>query len=271
MKKALVIFALSLALGSINFTQAGAVQSQQTNASMSVECAPGEAPSGDLGFSGTECHDCSMSGKHVVGEPDIEFSGEPILSGIRKGGPADGKLEERDALVAIDGQPITTRAAAIHLSWLKPEEPVHLTVRRNGVLTDVEITPAARCRRVTSTSLPTIIGVRAPMQRRRLSTFGSRGWLGLSLNCRDCGLLLSPQTAMPFHTFPEVVQVAPDGPAGEAGIKAGDVLIAINGQSLKTQVGASLFRDIQPHQSVTILLIRDAEPLTVTLTAGAAR
>lgn len=114
-----------------------------------AKCGAGEAPSGDLGFSGTECHGCVISGRHVFGEPDMEFDSAPILTGIREGGPADGKLAERDALVAIDGQPITTRAADVQLSWLEPGKPVRLTVRRQGVLAEVEITPTPRCRRVT--------------------------------------------------------------------------------------------------------------------------
>jgi hypothetical protein len=113
------------------------------------ECPSGQAPSGDLGYAGTECHGCVISGKHERGKPDIEFDSEPIISDIRKDGPAAGKLEEQDVLVAIDGQPITTRAAAIQLSWLEPDKPVRLTVRRNGLPTDVEIVPVARCRKVT--------------------------------------------------------------------------------------------------------------------------
>src|SRR5436190_18562312 len=68
---------------------------------------------GDLGFTGLECVRCVIIGRHVAGKADIEFGTEPVLSGIVKGGPADGKLEERDVLVAIDGQLITTSAAAV--------------------------------------------------------------------------------------------------------------------------------------------------------------
>ncbi|HYW74841.1 MAG TPA: PDZ domain-containing protein [Pyrinomonadaceae bacterium] len=125
-------------------------------------CAAGQAASGDLGYSGTECHGCFMSGKHQPGKPDIEFDAEPIISGIRQNGPADGKLEEKDVLVAIDGQPITTRPAAVQLSWLEPDKPVRVTVRRDGVITDVEIVPVARCRKVTQ-DLPAVI-----ILRRRL-------------------------------------------------------------------------------------------------------
>ena len=103
---------------------------------------PGQAVSGDLGYTGTECHGCTISGKHLAGEPDMEFAAEPVLSGIRKDGPADGKLQEGDLLVAIDGQAITTREAAVQLSWLKPNEPVRLTVHGSASTRRVEIRPA---------------------------------------------------------------------------------------------------------------------------------
>ena len=114
-----------------------------------IVCGAGQVISGDLGYSGTECHGCEISGKHIQGEPDILFDSEPILSDIRSGGPADGKLQEQDVLVAVDNKSITTREAAIRLSWLEPGKPVRLTVRRNGELREVEIVPTPRCRRVT--------------------------------------------------------------------------------------------------------------------------
>ena len=125
------------------------MRAQNAAAAPQAICGPGTADSGDLGYAATECHGCVISGRHALGEPDMEFDSEPIISEIRAGGPAEGKLEERDVLVALDGKPITTRAAAIQLSWLKPGEPVRVTVRRQDVLIDVEITPVARCRRVT--------------------------------------------------------------------------------------------------------------------------
>jgi S1-C subfamily serine protease len=129
----------------------------QQNTAIQTTCRAGETPSGDLGYSGTECHGCVISGRHVFGEPDMEFESEPILTGIREGGPADGKLAEKDVLVAIDGQPITARAAAVQLSWLEPGKPVRLTVRRQGVLAEVEVTPTARCRRVNARRVHVIV------------------------------------------------------------------------------------------------------------------
>ena len=153
MRAALVI--LIIAISAIRLT---APVTAQDRPSVQPVCAPGDSASGDLGYAATECHGCVISGRHAPGEPDMEFDAEPILSDIRAGGPADGKLQERDVLVALDGKPITARAGALQLSWLKPGQPVRVTVRRQDVLTDVEITPTARCRRVTPPRRAYVIG-----------------------------------------------------------------------------------------------------------------
>jgi C-terminal processing protease CtpA/Prc len=231
----------------------------------------------DLGFDNVVCQSCTVSGKHVAGEPDIEFATEPTISGIRKGGPADGKLEERDVLVAIDGQLITTRAAAIRYSWLTAGTPVRLTVRRNGVVKDVEITPATNCdplfrrsARVQGSSYLTELR----FQRRDLTInvpAKSRGWIGVGLSCPTCGASLGLQVTTPFRAYPEIAEVTADSPAAKAGIKVGDVILAIDGVSITSTEGSTLFRDVKPNQKVKILLIRNAEVITVTLTAAAPR
>jgi len=231
----------------------------------------------DLGFDSIVCQSCTVSGKHVAGEPDIEFATEPTITGIRKGGPADGKLEERDVLVAIDGQLITTRAAAIRYSWLTVGTPVRLTVRRNGAVKDVEITPALGCdspffrfARVNG------VQVTDPLRfqfKDRLVTVParSRGWIGVGLSCPSCGASLGLQVTTPFRTYPEIAEVTPDSPAAKVGIKVGDVILAINDVSITSAEGSTLFRDVKPNQKVKILLIRNAEVITVTITAAAPR
>ena len=245
-------------------------------------CGPNQVAAADLGFTSTECVRCTISGKHVPDQPDIEFETEPVLTGIRKGGPADGKLEERDVLVAVDGQLITTRAAAIHYSWLTPGKSVHLTVRRQGVLKEVDIMPDATCQTVTVVWLGRPDVLTALKMRGQVSTMPlapktaamtarARGWLGVGLSCQACGAALGVQMTAGFPTYPEIAQVTPDSPAAKAGIKVGDVLLAINGVSLKTEAGATAFREVKPNQRVTIMLIRNVEVLTLTMTAGEPR
>ena len=231
----------------------------------------------DLGLDSIVCQSCTVSGKHTPGEPDIAFSTEPTIAGIRKGGPADGKLEEHDVLVAIDGQLITTRAAALRYSSLTAGTPVRLTVRRNGVQKDVEITPASSCFSPRLFFAPFSGAAQARDARiqlkERLITVPvkGRGFFGVGLACPGCGTSLGVQVTTPFRAYPEIAEVTPDSPAAKAGIKVGDVILAIDNVSITSAEGSTLFRDVKPNQTVKILLIRNAEVITVTLTAGAPR
>lgn len=266
MKRLVVGFVLALALSAAS-TAANSIHTHasQSNTNLVVQCGPGQAVSGDLGYTGTECHGCTISGKHLAGEPDIEFAAEPVLSGIRKDGPADGKLQEGDLLVAIDGQAITTREAAVHLSWLKPNDPVRLTVRRFGVLVELEIRPAPRCRPVTQPHVPALIDRRSISERTGSAPYG---WIGMALDCGECGALLEGPARTAVTTFPVVLRVWPRSPAAQAGLAEGDVILAIDGKSLKTREAAVILHNLEPNQRLTILLFRDHRTITLTLTAG---
>src|SRR5215207_8772211 len=58
----------------------------------------------DLGYDNIECN-CSMRARE--GDAQWSFRSEPRISGIRRGGPAEGKLRDGDEIVAVDGQLIT--------------------------------------------------------------------------------------------------------------------------------------------------------------------
>jgi C-terminal processing protease CtpA/Prc len=268
-----------LALALMFVSAAAQAQTQTTpQLKAAVTARPCASDHADLGFESIVCQSCTVSGKHVAGEPDIEFSTEPTITGIRKGGPADGKLEEHDVLVAIDGQLITTRAAAVRYSWLTAGTPVRLTVRRNGVVKDVEITPTPGCdplryrfSRLQGSPQPAD-SFRIQLKDRLVTVpVKSRGWIGVGLSCPTCGASLGLQVTTPFRAYPEIAEVTADSPAAKAGIKVGDVILAIDDVSITSTEGSTLFRDVKPNQKVKILLIRNAEVITVTLTAAAPR
>ncbi len=65
-----------------------------------------------------------------------------------------------------------------------------------------------------------------------------------------------------------VVGVSPGGPAAEAGVKAGDVVVAIEGKKVAT--GRELIKvmeDVEPGQKVALELRRDARPVKVVVEA----
>jgi membrane-associated protease RseP (regulator of RpoE activity) len=76
-------------------------------------------------------------------EPQWTFNAEPRVEGVDSDGPSYGKLENGDAIVAIDGMLITTRRAGIRFANLTAGEPIELTVRRWGRTRTETIVPQA--------------------------------------------------------------------------------------------------------------------------------
>ena len=78
----------------------------------------------------------------------------------------------------------------------------------------------------------------------------------------------------PGNVGARVREVSPGGPAAEAGMRAGDVVLALNGTELKGAAPArqvsSLLRDVKPDTAVTLRVQRDGKPLAVTVTVRGA-
>lgn len=75
----------------------------------------------------------------------------------------------------------------------------------------------------------------------------------------------------------EVVGVSPGGPAEQAGIKTGDVLVAVDGQALKrsgernaSQQLVELMRGVEPGRAVKVDYLRDGKKRTTTVTTAPA-
>jgi hypothetical protein len=71
------------------------------------------------------------------------FATEPRVTELRA--PASRVLEDRDIIVAIEGQPITTPEGGRRLAQLTVGTPVVLTIRRQHALQDVRLVPIPGC------------------------------------------------------------------------------------------------------------------------------
>ena len=70
-----------------------------------------------------------------------------------------------------------------------------------------------------------------------------------------------------------VREVSPGGPAAEAGIRTGDVVIAVNGTTVSgaepTRQVVGIMHDVKPDSRVSVRVLRDGKPREFTLTARA--
>jgi S1-C subfamily serine protease len=78
----------------------------------------------------------------------------------------------------------------------------------------------------------------------------------------------------PGNVGARVREVSPGGPAAQAGIRAGDVILALNGTELKGGAPArqvtALLHDVKPDTPVALRVQRDGKPLAVTVTVRGA-
>jgi hypothetical protein len=138
MRNSSVILALVLAL-----TSAGRLEGQEGVAR--GMCPDGLPPRGALGISSFECTNCQISVSD--GDRVWNFSSEPIVRTVGSGSPADGKIREGDAIVAVNGHLITTGEGGRRFGNLVPGEPVSIVVRRGNRERTFEVIPEPTCRR----------------------------------------------------------------------------------------------------------------------------
>lgn len=115
-------------------------------------CSAGVARAGWVGIEGLACN-CTVSTSGEV--PEWSFRSEPMILGVEEGSRADGVLRAGDEIVAIDGDLITTARAGRAYGALRPGTPMRLTVRREGRLVEVDLTPAPICADDARSQVPT--------------------------------------------------------------------------------------------------------------------
>ena len=123
-------------------------QERKVVTEVSKACRAGSVMVGSLGYSGIECSNCSFT-VHADGtERQWKFRAEPVITGVKPGGPADGKLKAGDVIVAIGGYLITTQEGGRLFGSVPPGTPVTVRFRRDGREGQVEITPSAECSKI---------------------------------------------------------------------------------------------------------------------------
>ena len=199
----------------------------------------------------------------------VQFGGELELRDVLPDGPAAGRVQEGDILVAVDGALITTRAGSTRLLRAPSGQPVRLTVRRGGVERDVVVVPVGGAEASPSAA----VGTLAPVPASRYpaaAPLAARGRLGIGLSCH-CTMQATPDGAehWSFAEPPEVGGVQTDGPAERAGVRVGDVIERIDGVAVTTRAGGERWSALASGARVRLGIRRGAARVEVEMVAVA--
>ena len=231
-------------------------------------CAPTQRALADYGF-GLACANCVIDSRAEVW---ITFHLPPGIHDIRREGPAFASLVDNDTLLTIDGMDITSRKGSERFSTASPGDSVEFSFRRKGAVLTTTIVAGTKCGPGILPSKPTREVMYRDIVRSPDSIAARRGWIGVALVAD-----ISPESVaalaisrQPFPTLPLVGAVAPGSPAATAGLEAGDRLIAVNGASLLTTVGATHFRNTVPGVAMSVTYVRRGVEYTTTVVPGRA-
>jgi len=150
--------ALGAALLASGLALASAAQLQGQAGVNAEACPGGLEPRGTVGISSFECSNCRL---YTSDDERVwSFSSEPIVRAVKPGSPADGKIREGDAIVAVDGHLITTGEGGRRLAGIEPDQAVSMVVRSGNRERTVELLSGSECpRRGAYAAAPAVAAV----------------------------------------------------------------------------------------------------------------
>lgn len=233
-------------------------------------CAEGLPRTATLGIGLLQCvgGSCTVNARDGAGRTH-DFSTEPKVWRLHADGPSAGVLREGDQILAVDGALITTRDGGRRLANLRAGVPVALRIRRGGSEIRVTVTPRPGC----NTPMLTVTATAARPDVDPATAAGSaaeqtgpRIYFGMELDCGDCGWRREGGSWRWHSTEPMRIKgTVPGSPARRAGLRAGDVVLRINGHELTARGAGQFFDRLSPGHAVHFEVRRGSRTLTIPI------
>jgi len=170
-----------------------------------------------------------------------------LLSSVEPGGPADkAELKPGDVILSFNGKPVETSSQLPPMvAAMKPGSKASVEIWRNGKKHDMTVTVG---------EMPTERVANAQSKPDTHAKFG--------LAVRS----LSPEERSELGGTPGLLVEQASGPAAKAGLRPGDVILAVNGTPVKSV--DDLKRSVSKSSNAALLVRRGSASLFVPLEIG---
>ncbi|HEX2717238.1 MAG TPA: PDZ domain-containing protein [Gemmatimonadaceae bacterium] len=221
---------------------------------------------------------CETDTWATKGELFVKHLGYPQVASVEPGSPADrAGIMAGDSILAYNGIDLKGRAVSL-TKLLKPRAKLEVRVRRARETYDLPVTVGRRVDYGRGVIAPDVVMIRprpagtanpdVPAVAPVPPVPSTRSTDPLPLAGSELVRINDPDLGQPFGVEKGVLvlQVVAHSPAAQAGLRSGDVIVAVNGSEVLTplQVQRAIARAAKDG-SVRLSLVRKKKPVTTLL------
>lgn len=225
------------------------------------------------GFLGVQAEDISRENMARYGLNQVRGVG---VTQVVKDSPAEkAGIRKDDVIVRLDGEKVTSvRKLNRLVSEIAPDQTVSVTISRGGSERELSATIARRTNSFSTTegfafgAEPRAWRWEGPLTNQDggdlVFALGNRRRIGVSTS--ELSKQLADFFGVSGGSGVLVTSVTDDGPAARAGVRAGDVIIAIDGEKVDSTGDISRIVNQKKERDVTLTIVRNKSQQTIRVT-----